>query len=149
MSLVREYSRNLGQRSILARKDTFLKRRAPQFYPLPYSIPFLSVLHRNKALYNFRKKGQRSIVERIIGLEYALLEVSNSDISLTLSHPLWKNVSDSKSYVLAVPMFMSLKVLKYFFSGKSSFLLFACLCNEISNRKKWWVFFQKSWPTQQ
>ena len=37
-----------------------------------------SVLHRNKALYNFRKKGQRSIVERNTGLEYALLEVSNS-----------------------------------------------------------------------
>ena len=36
-----------------------------------YSIPFLSVLHQNKALYNFRKTGQRSIVERNIGLEYA------------------------------------------------------------------------------
>ena len=37
-----------------------------------YSISFLSVLHQNKALYNFRKRGQRSIVERNIGLECAL-----------------------------------------------------------------------------
>ena len=72
MSLVREYSRNLGQRSILARKDTFLKKRAPTILP-PSLCKVLC-----KALYNFRKKGQRSIVERNIGLEYALLEVSNS-----------------------------------------------------------------------
>ena len=31
----------------------------------------LSVLHQNKALHNFHKKGQRSIVENNIGLEYA------------------------------------------------------------------------------
>ena len=33
----------------------------------PYSIPFLSVLHQNKALRNFRKSEQYSI-----GVEYAL-----------------------------------------------------------------------------
>ena len=40
--------------------------------PLPYSIPFLSVFHQNKNLHNFLKRGQRSIVELSIGLEYAL-----------------------------------------------------------------------------
>ena len=78
MPLVVAYSRNLGQRSILARKDTFLKKRHQKF----------SVLHRNKALYNFRKKGQRSVVKRDIGLEYALLVASNFHISTTLSHRL-------------------------------------------------------------
>ena len=39
----------------------------------PYSIPFLSVLHQSKALHNFRKGGQRSIVERNISLEYGLM----------------------------------------------------------------------------
>ena len=62
----RAYSRNLGQRSILARKDP------KNFTPAPYSIPFLSVLHQNKALHNFRKRGQLSIVERNVGLEYPL-----------------------------------------------------------------------------
>ena len=40
--------------------------------PLPYSIPFLSVFHQNKNLHNFLKRGQRSIVELSMGLEYAL-----------------------------------------------------------------------------
>ena len=34
--------------------------------------PLFSVLHQNKALYNFHKRGQHSIVECNIGLEYAL-----------------------------------------------------------------------------
>ena len=50
----------------------FLKKRAPKISP-PYSIPFLSVLHQNKALHNFRKRVQPSIVKGNIGLEYALL----------------------------------------------------------------------------
>ena len=128
MPLVRAHSRNLGQHSILARKG-ILKKGHQKFYTplLPYSIPFLRVLRQNKALYNFCKRRQRSIVERNIGLEYTLLVALNSHISTILSHPLWKNVNDSKSYVLAVPMIMSFKVLKYFFSGKISFFLFACL----------------------
>ena len=64
-----------------------------------------------------------------IGLDYVLLVASNSHIST--SHPLLKNVNDSKSYVLAVPMIMSFKV-----SGKISFFLFASRGNEISNWKK-------------
>ena len=43
-----------------------------KFYSLPYSISFLNVLHQNKALYDFCKRGQCLIVERITGLEYAL-----------------------------------------------------------------------------
>ena len=90
------------------------------------------------------QKGQRPIVKRNIGLEYALLVASNSHISTTLSHLLWKNINDSKSYVLAVPMIMSFKVLKYFFSGKISFLLLLACGNEISNRNKMiyiYIFF--------
>ena len=51
----------------------FEKKKCPQNFTPPYSIPFLSVLHQNKALHNFCKKEQRSIVECNIGLEYALL----------------------------------------------------------------------------
>ena len=60
--IVGAYSRNIGQHSILARKGT------KNFTPFPYSVPFLSVLHQNKALYNFCKRGQCSIVEYNIGL---------------------------------------------------------------------------------
>ena len=124
MPLVRACSRNLGQHSILTRKSTFLKKKQHQkFYPLPpFSISFVSVLHWNKGLYNFHKRGQRSIVEGNIGLEYSLLVASNSHISTALFHALWKNVNNSKSNVLAVPMTISVKVLKYFFSDKISFI---------------------------
>ena len=47
----------------------------------PYSTPFLSVLHQNKAIHNFRKKGQRSIVERNIGLQYALIALAVPNFS--------------------------------------------------------------------
>ena len=109
MPLVRVYSRNLGQRLKLARKGTFMKKGTKYLTPPPpYLIPFLSVLHRNKALYNFFKRQQRSIFERNIGLEYTLLVALNSHISTTLSH----------SFYLTV-----------------FFYLLAC-GNEISNRKK-------------
>ena len=63
---------SLGQHSILARKGTFLKKGPKKFQPPPNSICFLSVLHQNKALHNFHKREQLSIVERNLGLEYAL-----------------------------------------------------------------------------
>ena len=50
----RAYSRNLGQRPILARRAFFMK------------------IIQNKALHYFHKRGQYSIVEHKIGLEYAL-----------------------------------------------------------------------------
>ena len=82
MKVNREYSRNLGQRLILARRERelfmkkghfFEKEKGPKKFtppPLPYSISFLSVLHQNKALDNFCKRGQHSIVECNIGLDY-------------------------------------------------------------------------------
>ena len=54
---------------------------APKFPPPPPLHLFLSVFQYSKALYNFRKSGQRSIVERNIGLEYV-------HILTTLSHAL-------------------------------------------------------------
>ena len=146
MLLVRACSRNLAECSILARKSN---KGHQKFYPTPtplYSIPFLSVLYRNKALHNFCKRRQHLIVDRDIGLEYALLAASNSHISATLSHPLWKNVNDSKSYILAVPLTMSFKVLKYFFSSKMSFF---SIFLAVVARSQTGKIFQKSWPTQQ
>ena len=125
MPLVSAYSRNLGQRMILARKGIFWKKSTKPNqppHPSPYSASFLSVMHQNKALDNFCKRGQHSIAERDIGLEYAQLVVSNFHIATT-SHPLWKNVNFAKSFVLSMPMIMFSKALRY--------------C------------FQKSWPTQQ
>ena len=79
------------------KKSTFYKKGHFIFHP-SYLISFLSALHQNKALYNFRKRGQRSIVkrniERNIGLQDTLLVASNAHISITLSHPLRKNVND-------------------------------------------------------
>ena len=127
-------------------KALFLKKEQPL---APYSIPFLSVLHRNKALYNFLKRGQCSIVDRNIGLEYFLLVASNPHMSTILSHPLWLNVNNSTSYVLAVPMIMYFNVLKYFFSGKISFFSICLPVVTRSQTRKNVFFFQKSWPTQQ
>ena len=59
---VRALSRNLGQRLILAKKGTFLKK-GPENFTTP-SISLLSVLHQSKVLLTFRKKGRHSIVER-------------------------------------------------------------------------------------
>ena len=62
ISISMAYSRNLGQRSILAKKALFWKK-APRNFTSPYSIPFLSVLHQSKVLHNFQKRGQHSIVK--------------------------------------------------------------------------------------
>ena len=55
----------------------FFEKGPKKFHTTPpphhhYSTPFLSVLHQNKAGQNFCKRRQSSIVERIIGLAYAL-----------------------------------------------------------------------------
>ena len=58
------------------KKGTFLKKilhPLPHPTPPPYSIPFPNVLHQNKALHNFQKRGAASIVEHDIGLEHELL----------------------------------------------------------------------------
>ena len=55
MSHGRAYSRNLGQRSILARKGTFYEN-SKNFTP-PYSIPFLSVYIKIKLCIIFTNGG--------------------------------------------------------------------------------------------
>ena len=87
----RAFSRNLGQHSILARKSTFYEKMAffmkkllfgkKASLPL-YSIPFLNVLCQYKALHNFPKRGQHSIVKCNIGLGYALSTIQKILTSL-------------------------------------------------------------------
>ena len=96
-SITKAYSRNLWQRSILARKGTCLTgnfyekwtlflKKGPKNFTLPYLIPFLSVLHQNKASHNFCKRRQRSIVEHNIGLEYALITKNKETPVQVFSH---------------------------------------------------------------
>ena len=81
----RTYSRNLGQHSILARKALFYEKRALFLKKgPPNAILFLGVLHQNKALHNFHKKGQASMVECNIGLEYALNVIQGLDLNFNL-----------------------------------------------------------------
>ena len=56
------------------KKGHFFEKKASKTSSPSYSIPFLSVLHQNKDLYKFRKRGQgeRLTIECSIGLEYAL-----------------------------------------------------------------------------
>ena len=63
---------NLEKPMILVKKGTFLgkkKKRARKNFTTPYSISFLSVLHQNKALHNFHKRGQCPIAGHIKGLD--------------------------------------------------------------------------------
>ena len=48
------------------------KKKGTKNLTTPNSIPFLSVLHRNRALHNFHKRRQRPIAGRIKGVDYAL-----------------------------------------------------------------------------
>ena len=77
----RAYSKNFGQHLILVREciflmgkgHFFLKKGPKNLIPPPILFnPFSKFLHQNKALHDLRKKGQRSIVEGNIGLEYTL-----------------------------------------------------------------------------
>ena len=162
MPLFRAYSRNLGQRSILVRRGTYLNRAYSKnleqhsiFYPLPppsppsfFSIPFLSVLDRNKVLQNFRKREQRLIVERNKGLDYALLVASNSHILTILSHPLWKNVNESKKLCTGSANYHVFQSFEVFFSDKISFFLITCVWRQdlklkkrslLFSKEKWWL----------
>ena len=55
---------NIGQKGYF-----FKKNKGTRNVTTPYSIPFLSGLHENKALHNFNKKGQRLIARHIKGLD--------------------------------------------------------------------------------
>ena len=49
---------DIGQKGTFLWKRELFKKRAPKIFPTPYSTTFLSVLHQNKPLHNFRKRGQ-------------------------------------------------------------------------------------------
>ena len=66
--ITRAYSWNLGQHSILAKKGIF-KKYMPKKFTNHYSIRFLSVLHQNKILHNFCKRGKHSIFKLKKGLD--------------------------------------------------------------------------------
>ena len=55
-----------------------LEKKGTKNFTTPYSIPFLSVLHQNKALHNFHKREQHPTVGRTKGLDYGLM-----------GHPTW------------------------------------------------------------
>ena len=58
----------IWQLPILAKWDFFFfkkKKVGAKNLTAPYSVPFLSVLHQNKALYNFHKRGQSPTVGHI------------------------------------------------------------------------------------
>ena len=67
--MTRPKSRKLGKHLILAKKGTFLKKNATKTLPPHLKSPFLSVLHQNKALHNFHKRGQHSILRHKKGLD--------------------------------------------------------------------------------
>ena len=56
------------ERTLFYENRHFFWKRGPP----TYLIPFLNILHQNKALYNFCKKGQLSLIGRNIDLKYAL-----------------------------------------------------------------------------
>ena len=61
---------------IFGKKGTFLEKDTKSF-TTPYSIPFLSVLHQNKALHKFHKTGQQPIARNIKGLNKGRTIFSN------------------------------------------------------------------------
>ena len=64
-------SKNLGQLLILAKMGTLFwgEKKGYQKFHDACSIPFLSVLHKNKALHHFHKRGQHLIARHIKGLD--------------------------------------------------------------------------------
>ena len=69
VNMTRPKSRKLGKHLILAKKGTFWKKNATKTLPPHLKSPFLSVFHQNKALHNFHKRGQHSILRHIKGLD--------------------------------------------------------------------------------
>ena len=58
--------------SDIGQKSTFFEKKGRQKLPYPLFNPFWSILHQNKALHNFYKRGQRRITGRIKVLDYVL-----------------------------------------------------------------------------
>ena len=55
--------------SSIGQNGHFFRKKAPKTLQTPYSVPFLIVLHQNKALYNFYKRGKCPIAGHIKGLD--------------------------------------------------------------------------------
>ena len=49
---------------MLVKMSIFFQKKGTKIFTTPYSIPFVRVLHENKALHNFHKRGQCPIVGR-------------------------------------------------------------------------------------
>ena len=60
--------------SNISQKGHFFKKKVTKNFPTPYSIPFLSVMHQNKALHNFHKRRQHPNATYIKGLDKGLIE---------------------------------------------------------------------------
>ena len=54
---------------MLAKKETFFQKKGTNNFIIPYLILFLRVLHQNKALHNFHKRGQGLIAGCMKGLD--------------------------------------------------------------------------------
>ena len=54
-----------------------MAKKSTKHFTTPYSIHFVNVLHQNKALHNFHRKGQHSIAECIKGLTWDLTMSQN------------------------------------------------------------------------
>ena len=57
----------------IGQKECFFEKKDPQKFTTPCSIPFLSVLHENKALHNFHEWGQRATTGCIEGPDEGLV----------------------------------------------------------------------------
>ena len=63
----------IGAASDIGQKGHFFGKKGTKSFITLYSISFLSVSHRNKALQNFYRRGQRPIVGRTKGLDQGLV----------------------------------------------------------------------------
>ena len=61
--------------SDIGQKGHFLGKKGTKYFTTPYSIIFLSVLHQNKALHNFHKRGQCLTARCIKSLDKGLHKV--------------------------------------------------------------------------
>ena len=68
MTVLQSQSKKLGQCPILAKKGIFFEKKGTTNFTTPYSNPFFDVLHQNKALHNFHKRGQYPGIWNVVSL---------------------------------------------------------------------------------
>ena len=98
----RTYSRNLWQHLILVRMGTFLWKKGPTNVTSPLFNPFSKCIaskYQNKVFHNFCKRGQHSIVECHIGLEYALVNLDRCAGSCNILNDLAEYVFQMKQKI--------------------------------------------------